>query len=85
MSNFEYQAVDPAAAAVGFGKPLLNSPRWAEENCADTLLSVKAGGAGDLYLTDQQGNVFVKFDSGHPDQVHAAARWLSVFIQSIES
>ena len=90
MSKIDWQQnIEPTVAAqadgimyAGMDLPIQDD--WRDEQ-GDTILSIKAGGNGDLYLVDSSGAVFVKFDAADNDQVHAAVRWIATFIKSIES
>ena len=61
--------------------PLVDN--WIDDS-SDTVLTIKTGGNGDMYLVDSSGAVFVDFDSADHNQVHAAVRWIATFIKSIE-
>lgn len=82
MAYYEYEAVEPHLAEQGLVS--LRDEQW-PDGTDDTILSIRAGGNGDLYVVGSEGDIFVKFDASQHDHVHAAARWVAKFIESIES
>lgn len=85
MGVYKYEEnIAPHTAAQAGELPELPAQKeWAVG--VDTVLAIKAGGAGDLYVVDDGGRILVEFDAADNDQVHAAARWIATFIKSIES
>lgn len=80
------QFMDPEVAASGGWHSakqmgLQQFPPGSEEwESMDISVAIATDGYGTGYVVDRIGTIYVEFDLEDHDQIHAACRWISVYL-----